>query len=346
MNICSLRKPAKILAAAILMSATWAFASFATVPVTWNSVTLNESGEARWNASYAQGEAVDKYELQLARMHDGVWKTNYNTYKTSDTSYDISFSSTGKYYYIIRAKFIGGDYSDWSGPSNTVTVTSDDIDHDWEPGYFDYGGTMYNPVYNADGSVTYQVPAGPGANPQMVTVTTNSQYANGTHSATIYNGFNGMGYSNYSTGNTTYSNTAYSGITIGTAPATPASNASTGWIRTGNNWTYRYANGTGPKNGWDRINDKWYYFNAAGIMQTGWIWYNDNWYYCLPDGQMATGWNDIGDKWYYLNQSGIMQTGYVPVDGHVYYCDISGARVENGYNPDGHLFDVNGVMIR
>ena len=40
-----------------------------------------------------------------------------------------------------------------------------------------------------------------------------------------------------------------------------------------------------------------------------------------------------------------MQTGYITVGGKVYYMDQSGARVQGGYNPDGHQFDVNGVMI-
>ena len=40
-----------------------------------------------------------------------------------------------------------------------------------------------------------------------------------------------------------------------------------------------------------------------------------------------------------------MQTGYITIDGKTYYTDGSGARVESAYNPDGHLFDLNGVMI-
>ena len=315
--------------------------AYAEVPVSWSSVTLSESGDASWNASYPSTEAVDRYEIQLARMKDGVWNTDYKTYKTSDDSYSISFSSTGKYYYIVRAKFVGGDYSGWSGQSNTVTVTSDDIDHgDITPGWYDYGGPMYNIVYNADGSISYQVPAGPGANAPLITVTPGG--SNGSSGNVIYNGFNGMGYSNQDSVYTR-SNTGIVQLPPGNSPV---SNASTGWIHTGNNWTYRYANGTVPRNAWDRINDKWYFFDQNGIMRTGWVWYNDHWYYCLPDGEMATGWNNINEKWYYLNESGIMQTGYISVGGKMYYCDVSGARVQNAYNPDGHLFDLNGVMIQ
>ena len=323
----------------IALAAARTMAAFAAVPVSWSNISLSESGDASWNASYPPTEAVDKYELQLARMRDGVWNTDYKTYKTEDSSYSISFSATGKYYFKVRAKFIGGDYSDWSGQSNTVSVTSEDIDHgDPEPWYYE-NGPMYNIVYNADGSYTYQTPAGPGANAPLITVTVGGM--TGSSGNVIYNGFGGMGYSN----RTSQYNSA---INISQMPPgnNPISNASTGWIRTGDFWTYRYANGTVPRNTWDRINDKWYYFDQNGIMRTGWIWYNDHWYYCLPDGEMATGWNNVNEKWYYLNESGIMQTGYITVGGKMYYCDASGARVQSAYNPDGHLFDLNGVMIQ
>lgn len=339
-----IRHSAAALAAACAFSVSLAGAAFAVVPVTWNNVYLNESGDASWSASYPASEAVDKYEIQLARMRDGSWNTNYKTYKTSDTSYSMNFSATGKYYYIVRAKFVGGDYSSWSGQSNTVSVTSDDIDRgSFTPGYYDYGGVMYNPTYNADGSYSYQVPAGPGANAPLITVTTGSPVSNSTQSSgtVIYNGFGGMGYSNRD--NRTNSTAVLSQIPNG---SDPIKNAATGWIRTGDRWTYRYSNGTGPRNTWDRINDHWYYFDQNGIMMTGWIWNNDHWYYALPDGQMATGWNNVNEKWYYMNESGIMQTGYITVGGKTYYCDASGARVQSAYNPDGHLFDLNGVMIQ
>lgn len=329
--------------AAAVGSSFFSMTAQASVSVTWGQVTLNENGDAGWSASYAASEAVDRYELQLARMRDGVWNTDYKTYRTSENSYDIHFGSSGKYYYKVRAKFVGGDYSDWSPNSNTVTVTSDDLDdRDTDPWYYFYGSG----IANADGTYTYQVPAGPGANAPLITVTTGGSSvinaASSTGSATIYNGFGGMGYSNYGTLSRYQGGPAAGGTVIGQAPA---GNAASGWLQTGSGWTYRYTNNTVPKNTWDRINDKWYYFNASGIMQTGWVWYQNQWYYCLPTGEMATGWNNINDQWYYLNPSGIMQIGYISIDGKVYYCDAGGARVQGGYNPDGHQFDINGVMI-
>ena len=95
-----------------------------------------------------------------------------------------------------------------------------------------------------------------------------------------------------------------------------------------------------------KVSGNWYYFDASGYRVTGWIWYNDHWYYCCPGGYMVTGWNNVNNKWYYMDPSGIMQTGYITINGLTYYLDpSSGARFENGYTPDGHYFDKDGVMI-
>ena len=64
-------KLAAIMAAAALLSAAGAFTALAEVPVIWTNVSLTEDGDAYWSASYNKSEAVDKYELQLARMKDG-----------------------------------------------------------------------------------------------------------------------------------------------------------------------------------------------------------------------------------------------------------------------------------
>ena len=42
-----------------------------------------------------------------------------------------------------------------------------------------------------------------------------------------------------------------------------------GWFQNGNVWYFRYPNGQLKKNGWEKIMDKWYYFDANGAMQTG-----------------------------------------------------------------------------
>ena len=51
-------------------------------------------------------------------------------------------------------------------------------------------------------------------------------------------------------------------------------------------WLY-YLDGK-PVSGWKQIEGKWYWFDAAGLMQAGgWKQVGDSWYYFYPDGSMA-----------------------------------------------------------
>ena len=79
------------------------------------------------------------------------------------------------------------------------------------------------------------------------------------------------------------------------------------WIRNGNRWWYRHADGSYTTNGWEVINGVWYYFDGAGWMVTGWLKRPSGWYYLTGSGAMATGWIQLGSTWYYLNESGTMQ---------------------------------------
>ena len=81
------------------------------------------------------------------------------------------------------------------------------------------------------------------------------------------------------------------------------------WIRNGNRWWYRHADGSYTTNGWEVINGAWYYFDGAGWMVTGWLKLGNNWYYLNPgNGAMVTGWLQLGSTWYYMNGSGAMET--------------------------------------
>ena len=74
-----------------------------------------------------------------------------------------------------------------------------------------------------------------------------------------------------------------------------------GWIKSGNRWWYRHADGGYTKNGWEYINGQWYLFESAGWMLTGWQKVGGTWYYMYDSGAMAANtW--IGS--YYVNGSG------------------------------------------
>lgn len=95
------------------------------------------------------------------------------------------------------------------------------------------------------------------------------------------------------------------------------------WIKSGNRWWYRHADGGYTSNGWEKIGGEWYHFDNSGWMQTGWLKLGSTWYYLEPSGAMAVNkW--VGD--YYLTSSGAMATSQWIGDKYV---DGSGAWNRN-----------------
>ena len=103
------------------------------------------------------------------------------------------------------------------------------------------------------------------------------------------------------------------------------------WIRNGNRWWYRHADGSYTTNGWEVINGAWYYFDGAGWMVTGWVKLSGTWYYLTGSGAMATGWINLGGTWYYLNPSNgdMVGAGWHLINNKWYYFDGSGAMYSN-----------------
>ena len=57
--------------------------------------------------------------------------------------------------------------------------------------------------------------------------------------------------------------------------------------------------------GWNKTGDTWTYVKD-GKQVTGWVQDDNKWYYLDNSGAMKTGWVQSGDKWYYLNNDGSM----------------------------------------
>jgi len=113
--------------------------------------------------------------------------------------------------------------------------------------------------------------------------------------------------------------------------------ANTGWNGATGSWKY-LINGI-PVTGWKMINNKWYYFNPSGIMQTGWYTDTDGHKYILnpsvgsEEGTMLTGWKKTAsEQWYFFND------GKMP--GYPF-----GALVRNAVTPDGYTVDTNGAWV-
>ena len=68
------------------------------------------------------------------------------------------------------------------------------------------------------------------------------------------------------------------------------------------------------KNGWKKIDGKWYYFSNGCRMLTGWLQLEDKWYYLSESGAMVTGIQEIGGKKYCFAN-----------DGHMYRTEENGA---------------------
>lgn len=142
------------------------------------------------------------------------------------------------------------------------------------------------------------------------------------------------------------------------------------WELQDGKWWYKHSDGSYTKNGWEKINNKWYLFdsqgymlydwkmdgsnwyylsdsNNDGAMKTGWIFdknYN-KWYYCNADGVMLKGWQKIDDNWYFLDASGAMKTGWIKDNGKDYCLYSSGVMICNT-SAYGHIFDSNGVATK
>lgn len=326
---------------AATLSSTAIYSYAAEIHVDFGGLSISKDGDCSWSIGDTGSLVVDKYEIKLSRKSNGSWTDSYKTAKTSDSSYSFVISSVGQYKFKVRALFVGGDKSAWSADSDIVSVTSEDVQH-VTPGSGSGSSGTYVPVTTTTGSIVY-VPAGPGTGSTQYTSTTIGP--DGKTHTYVYNS-NGT-VAGTVNGTNTSANTSVNTSAPGGTPVNANSGATSGWLRSGNKWTYRYANGTQPKNCWDRVGDKWYFFDADGYLQYGWVSFNGKWYYSDANtGEMKTGFNNINEKWYYFNESGIMQTGYITVDGKTYYMDQSGARVQSAYNPDGHQFDVNGIMIK
>lgn len=80
------------------------------------------------------------------------------------------------------------------------------------------------------------------------------------------------------------------------------------WIKAGERWWYRHADGSYTKGNWEKINGQWYLFDKEGWMLTGWQEKSGKWYYLKQDGAMAS------DTWIdhkYVNASGELEENHI-----------------------------------
>ncbi|WP_455937025.1 hypothetical protein [Gemella morbillorum] len=133
----------------------------------------------------------------------------------------------------------------------------------------------------------------------------------------------------------------------------------TGWYyeKKGNNWYYYDPVNGDEKNGWQKIDGKWYLFAGImltgyhyvngkhyyldpvnGDMKTGWIKFNEGWHYFDSESgaQVEQTWRYINGNWYYFNSAAA--TGFQPIGDKKYYFDPVNCDMKTGW------IKVNGVQ--
>ena len=110
------------------------------------------------------------------------------------------------------------------------------------------------------------------------------------------------------------------------------------WIQTNGKWLYQHKDGTYTKNDFETIEGHTYYFDGNGYMVTGWQKINNKDYFFNASGVM------VKDTWqgaYYLGSDGVMLTNTFTKDG--YYVGSDGAYYTNRWVKDqGKDYYVNG----
>ena len=138
------------------------------------------------------------------------------------------------------------------------------------------------------------------------------------------------------------------GTGTGTGGGSAAGNTtySNGWELVNNVWYFKNPDGTYVKDAWKLVNGKWYNFDASGKMRTGWWTSNKGLtYYFKPSGAMAVGWIKYDNFWYFFNPTndtyiGSMISNFWWSDkGKLYYFD-GGGRMVTGWQT---IKDENGV---
>lgn len=141
------------------------------------------------------------------------------------------------------------------------------------------------------------------------------------------------------------------------------------WIKDSKGWMWLNTDKTWAKDGWKKINNKDYYFNADGYMYTGWVFDNSlgNWYHLSEDGDKDTNktvsgckldstgkwvgnensWFQWGKDWYFFGNKGeLAKNQWVNWKGVWYYLGDTGKMLTNTTTPDGYKVDANGAWIQ
>lgn len=162
-----------------------------------------------------------------------------------------------------------------------------------------------------------------------------------------------------------------------TAPTVHA--ASGQWQQNAKGWWYQRSDKTYPKNKWEEINGRWFYFDDQGYMlknrwvgdyyvgydgamikgagtpdgyyvdeegkwAKGWKLDHKGWWYERSDKTYPRGkWEEIEGVWYYFNDEGYMVYNKWIQD---YYVGSNGAMLRNALTPDNYVVGPDGHWVK
>lgn len=302
---------------------------------------------AQWATDKEVGVGdTPKIEVYLDPDYSGATEYRFrSSYSSSTVSISggtfVSANRKGEQLKVVlRVNGIKGTYSepedvDWGSTRGRATWE----DGDDSSGYFDvylyrrstvvkkleaYNGHSYNfyPYMTQEGEYTFKVRTVPKDSTEgkygkkSGWIESGDLYIDEDHVSDGSGQDNGTGGSSGSSG---------SGIT------------EVGWIRSGDNWTFRYPDGNYQQSGWLKWNGNWYLFNSAGVMLTGWQQSNNYWYYLGSSGAMVKGWVQSSGKWYYMNpneggpEGAMVKSSWLVINGKAYFVNDSGIMVEGWY---------------
>ena len=277
----------------ICMTLLMGMAAFADEQIasgTFSGLSIDSDGSVSWSLSdVPEGREVELYRVSLARLNNGDWRENYRTVTVKDESdYNISFTSTGVYKFRVRARYYGGEWTNWSDYSAEVTVTRDDLDYgSWDGGGLD---PALDIVYRNNRYGNY----GPGYVNGLGG--SSSNYGPGVSDGSIINRTEGWIQDN---------NGWWYRFYDGSYPKN-------GWYYIEDKWYYFNENGY-RVTGWIWYDNNWYYAVPEGYKGVGWQFVNEKWYYLNETGVMQTGYLTLDGKTYYLDGTGArVENGYSP----------------------------------
>lgn len=140
--------------------------------------------------------------------------------------------------------------------------------------------------------------------------------------------------------------TAFTGMAAVTTDVSVVSKGAdrVGWIQVQNKWYYFDAAGNPVQNQWVQDGDNLYWMKDNGEMaKQSWVEFNGTWFWVNAQGALAKNiWVQDGDSWYYMGNDGLMMKNtWLDLDGKRYFLNENGIAVTGWKEIGGNYYFFN-----